>query len=190
MGTQTQFIKMTQIGMWMVEGERNRKQKKGENLCLLNICCVWNIKSITHIPPFNPHDSPLVDVMIPNLLIRTWRLNNIYKVKQWWSWGLKLGLWDFESLVFPCVPLAPKTVCFGMVPVNCPSHSCPSTWFSLIRSESPATFHPILHLLSPLKANPFVAPPPIWGPISPFRRSTLCSTCSLASTWPQVSFNL
>lgn len=59
MGTQTQFIKMTQIGMWMVEGERNRKQKKGENLCLLNICCVWNIKSITHIPPFNPHNNPL-----------------------------------------------------------------------------------------------------------------------------------
>ena len=115
MGTQTQFIKMTQD--WDVHcggGERNRKQKKGENLCLLNICYVWNIKlSLLHIFLLLILTTiHWVDVMIPNLLIRTWRLNNIYKVKQWWSWGLKLGLLDFESLLFPGVPLAPKTGLF------------------------------------------------------------------------------
>ena len=129
-----------------------------------------------------------VDIIIPDILMRTWRLNNISKIEQWWSWSLKIGLSDFKSLVFPYVPLDPKTGLFLLGFCKLPFPLLPKHQFSLISSESPVTFHPLLHLLSPPTVNSFVPPAPIWGPISPFRLSTLCSTCSLASLDPKLTW--
>lgn len=174
--------------MWMREGERNMKQKKRENLYLWNIYYVWSIMCIIHIPPFNPHISLLGRHNNPWYTMRTWRLNNISKIEQWWSWSLKIGLSDFKSLVFPDVPLDPKTGLFLLGFCKLPFPLLPKHQFSLISSESPVTFHPLLHLLSPPTVNSFVPPAPIWGPISPFRLSTLCSTCSLVSLDPKLTW--
>ena len=130
-----------------------------------------------------------VDIIIRDILMITWRLNNICKIKQWWSWSLKIGLSDFKSLVFPDVPLDPKTGLFLPGFCKLPFPLFLKHRFSLISSESPVPFHPLLHLLSPPTVNPFVPPPPNSGPISPFRLSTLCFACSLASTRPQVNVN-
>lgn len=77
-----------------------------------------------------------VDIIIPDILMRTWRLNNVSKIKQWWSWSLKIGLSDFKSLVFPDVPWDPKTVLFLPGFCKLPFWLLPKHQFSPIRYES------------------------------------------------------
>lgn len=99
--------------MWMRgrEGEEYEAKEKRELIYeIFTMCEAWSVLYIFLLLILT--SVHWVDIIIPDILMTTWRLNNISKIKQWWSWSLKIGLSDFKSLVFPDVPLDPKTGLF------------------------------------------------------------------------------
>lgn len=131
------------------EGGRERGiwSKRKERTCIYEIftmCEAWSVLYIFLLLILT--SVHWVDIIIPDILMTTWRLNNISKIKQWWSWSLKIvsNPWSFQMFVW-----IPRLVCFCLVSVNCPSHSSSNagSHWSALNPQSLSTLFSISSVL-------------------------------------------